>query len=452
MALTKLQEEAFAKYKTLRPVKIDKEKIIENYYTPAYVHSGQIRCVRCGGECGPVKKYAIEERTNAYNSHYKPKPKARCPHCGHKFTTVTNHWYNAWIGYFAQYQKCGEWQVIRMNFVQMMVQGRRQKPVFKIVPDNYQIWYHPSGTRVTISHETGFMPNRKYNPLSEWSEMRVRTDNTSPYVNYDIDEHQVISMTPWFKELILSSLMKKHILDDAHAIDESVKLIYKMKQHPYFETLIKQGRQDLASQISLADMKKYKAQIRIAIFKHNLQIEKWDYYKDILRFMKELNMDMHSPKYLCPTDISEWHQELWRRIDLRNKAKELERKMADLIKAQPEYEKYHKRFFCIFIPAKDFIIRPIYSTTEMYEEGQHMHHCVGSYYQYKDSLILVARTHDNQRIATIEINTKEQKIIQIRGVQNSKPKEYDKIYQLLSSRLNDIVHPAKYKFKQKTAA
>ena len=36
MALTKLQKEAFAKYKTLRPVTIDRERVIRNYYTPGF--------------------------------------------------------------------------------------------------------------------------------------------------------------------------------------------------------------------------------------------------------------------------------------------------------------------------------------------------------------------------------------------------------------------------------
>ena len=164
--------------------------------------------------------------------------------------------------------------------------------------------------------------------------------------------------------------------------------------------------------------------------------------------MRELKYDMRSPKYLCPEDIQIWHDRLYGLKQAKDKAEENKKLIETAKRYLDKYVKEHKRFFSIYIPTNDFIIRPIYTPMEMVEEGIHMHHCVGNYYKYKDSLILVCRTANDERIATIEVNTKEQKIIQIRGLQNSRPKQYDAIEQVLQSRLNDILHPAKYKFKK----
>ena len=448
MTLTKLQQEAFTLYKTLRPVKLDKEKVIQNYYTPAYVSRNQDTCLRCGGKCGQINQYAKTEIKSAYHSEYTPKPGAKCPHCHHRFTNFSYVWYNAWIGYFAQYQRKGDWQVIRMHYVQMNPHRKNQQSTFKIVPDNYQVWYHQSGVRVTIAHNTSFMPRRKFNPLSEWSEMNIRQDNDSDYINYAIDEHQIISLAPWFKETINRVRNQKNIFDNFSLINDTMKNIRKMKLHPYFETLMKQGRTKLVTQISLSDMRKYAPQIRIAVFRNNLDIQNWNLYKDMLRFLDQLQMDTHSPKYIVPADIKAWHDHLWNIIQAKRREEELKRQRLTLEQYLPIYQKEHKRFFCIYIPTSKFIIRPIYTPMEMVEEGEHMHHCVGNYYKYKNSLILVARTHKNERIATIEIDIKEHKIIQIRGVNNSKPKLYDDIMTTLTNRLNDIIHPAVYKFKQ----
>ena len=455
MPLTIIQKEAFRKYKTLRPVKLDREKIIRNYYTPGIIHNDTITCAHCGNVCGPVKKFATakNERVQTYwsSSRYEAKPNARCPHCHRKLTTISSANYNAWIGYFAQYQRRGDWQVIRMHFVQMMPHKDREA-TYKIVPDNYQIWYHHSGQRVTIAPPTSFMPRRKYNPLSEWGEMNVRQDNNSEYINYDIDEFEVVSLAPWFKELITNGTMTRSDLGNFSSVKSKMELIAKMQSHPYFETLMKQNRSKLAEQISIGDMKQFHQQIRIAVFRNNLEIKDWSMYRDILRFMRELKYDMHSPKYLCPADIKIWHDHLYGLKQALDKKKEAKSAIETAKRYLKKYEKIHGKYFCIYIPTKDFVIRPIYTPMEMVEEGIHMHHCVGRYYHYKDSLILVCRTLNDERIATIEINTKEQRLIQIRGVQNSRPPQYDQIYDVLKSRMSDILHPAKYKFKHKKAA
>lgn len=448
MALTQLQEEAFRRYKTLRPVKLDINDISRKFYNPCYINNkNEIICHTCGHNIGNYHQYAKfkTKKDEFWQSDAKPKPGAKCPHCGKKISLICNHWFNSWIGYYVQYQRCRNWQIQRYHLIQLFPH-RNEKATFKIIQDNYQIWYHESGYRVTIGHATSFMPKRKYNPLSQWDEPHVRQDNESDYVNYEIDCHQIISLAPWFRHVIQSYAKGQKIYDNHNRIERIMKNVYKVHLHPYFETLLKQNKLDLIDSMSYQDMRLYHRQIRIAVFRNHYDIQNWHDYKDMLVLMKEFNFDTHSPKYLCPTDFKQWHDHL---VELKRRKDELLRKEREAKRAKENLEKYQsekKKFFCIYIPTDKWFIRPIFSPEEMIEEGKHMHHCVGGYWNRKDSLILVCRSFKDERIATIEINIQSKEIIQIRGLQNAKPKYYNQIHKVLNSRMADILHPTKKKF------
>jgi hypothetical protein len=48
----------------------------------------------------------------------------------------------------------------------------------------------------------------------------------------------------------------------------------------------------------------------------------------------------------------------------------------------------------------------------------------------------------------MEINNEEGKIIQIRRISNSKPKQYNSIHRTLKTHLQDILHPSENKFEK----
>ncbi len=89
------------------------------------------------------------------------------------------------------------------------------------------------------------------------------------------------------------------------------------------------------------------------------------------------------------------------------------------------------------------------SIEEMQEEGHKMHHCVGSYWKNTDSLILVCRTEQDERVATIEVNLKNKKIIQVRAACNADSPYKDEITKALNLNMNYILHPKK-NYKQIT--
>ena len=73
------------------------------------------------------------------------------------------------------------------------------------------------------------------------------------------------------------------------------------------------------------------------------------------------------------------------------------------------------------------------------EEGEAMSHCVGTYYDEFDSLILSAKDEEGHRLATIEWCVSEGRVVQCRGAHNSKPAKYDEILTLIDRNREKIL-------------
>ena len=103
-----------------------------------------------------------------------------------------------------------------------------------------------------------------------------------------------------------------------------------------------------------------------------------------------------------------------------------------------EFIQHMQAFLDLCFSNDQLIIRPLRSPVEYIQEGIAMHHCVASYRERYNSLILSARNHQDERIATIEVSLHDYKIIQIRGKHNQAT-EYDQdIAVLLTKNMKQI--------------
>lgn len=77
---------------------------------------------------------------------------------------------------------------------------------------------------------------------------------------------------------------------------------------------------------------------------------------------------------------------------------------------------------------------------EVKKEGDKMHHCVftNEYYKRDNSLLMSARDASGNRIETIELDLKTLKVLQSRGVNNSKTDKHDEILSIIESNINKI--------------
>ena len=75
-----------------------------------------------------------------------------------------------------------------------------------------------------------------------------------------------------------------------------------------------------------------------------------------------------------------------------------------------------------------------------FQEGTAIHHCVyTNKYFNKDCLIFSTRNSNGKRIATVEWNIENKKIVQIRSYCNKTPEEYNEIVELFEKNIDRII-------------
>ena len=89
---------------------------------------------------------------------------------------------------------------------------------------------------------------------------------------------------------------------------------------------------------------------------------------------------------------------------------------------------------------KDIVVTVLDSIDAYIEEGAKMHHCVFQckYYNKNNSLILSAKDINGNRLATIELSLIDWNILQCRGVDNSRPSQYDEIVSLVNNNIGQF--------------
>lgn len=161
---------------------------------------------------------------------------------------------------------------------------------------------------------------------------------------------------------------------------------------------------------------------------------------DYIQMLLHFNMDTHNAKYVCPDDLKKEHDKLLKR---RDREEERQREIDRMREAQgweKTYAQEKGRFFGICFGNEHIVITVIQSVAEMAEEGEKMHHCVYAcgYYKKKESLILSAKDKEGHRIETIELNLKNFKVVQSRGVCNSNTPMHNEIIELVNKNINLI--------------
>ena len=163
----------------------------------------------------------------------------------------------------------------------------------------------------------------------------------------------------------------------------------------------------------------------------------WVDYIDELR---ELGLDTHSPKYVCPADLQAAHRRTSRRVERKREAERHEENRKKAASYESAYWEEKNKFFGMVISDGAITIRPLLSVMEFADEAAAMHHCVfsGEYFKRKTSLILTARNAADKRLETIEFDLRSFRVLQSRGVNNSNTENHDHILSLVNSNINTI--------------
>ena len=353
----------------------------------------------------------------------KHKEICTCPHCRAKLQVQTTRARkHKEQHYFTILTTSGNYQVLRMCLLIVGMEKGCKASSYTIEIGQY--WWNAQGRKTIVAVQR--VLGRYIDTFSYCSPMAVRNDNEAyRHISYS-------QIYPKFKAT--EALRRNGFKNDFHDIAPTV-LIPALLSDSRAETLIKAGRTEHLkyfldnSRAFDACWQSYKVATRNGYDIEDISI--WCDYVDMLR---RLGKDIHSPKYVCPTDL---HREHVRRQHELRRQREREEKEKRRKKAMEDERRFHElksKFFGIRFTDGTIQVHVLESVQEHLEEGTAMHHCVFSneYYLKENSLILSA-TIEGRRIETIEVNLDTLKVVQSRGVCNKNTEYHDQIVSLVNA-------------------
>lgn len=352
-----------------------------------------------------------------------PTEHCTCPHCRAKLQVRTT--FERKIRqkqYFTILTACGEYQVLRMFL--LSAEMEKGCKATSCVIEIGQYWWNAQGRKTIVAIQR--VLGKYIDTFSYCSPMAVRNDN---------EAYRHISYSPIYPKFkVMDVLRRNGFKDDFHDIAPTV-LIPALLSDSRAETLMKAGRTRHLkyfldnSRTFDACWQSYKVATR-----NGYEIEDISMWCDYVDMLRRLGKDIHSPKYVCPTDLHREHDlrqsELRRQREKEEKAKKCKKAMED----EKRFHELKSKFFGIRFTDGTIQVHVLESVREYLEEGVAMHHCVfdNAYYLRENSLIFSA-TIEGRRIETIEVNLDTLKVVQSRGVCNQNTEYHDQIVNLVNA-------------------
>ncbi|ERJ83355.1 hypothetical protein HMPREF1989_02037, partial [Porphyromonas gingivalis F0566] len=377
----KFEKAVLAESKHLRPITKTQSKwafreCIDHF---AYrLPKGRTTCMDCG------HSWTMEKTTEH----------CTCPHCRAKLQVRTT--FERKIRkkqYFTILTACGEYQVLRMFLLSAEMEKGCKATSYVIEIGQY--WWNAQGRKTIVAVQR--VLGRYIDTFSYCSPMAVRNDNEAyRHISYS-------QIYPKFKAT--DTLRRNGFRDDFHDIAPTV-LIPALLSDSRSETLIKAGKTEHLkyfldnSRAFDACWQSYKIAVR-----NGYDIEDISIWCDYVDMLCRLGKDIHSPKYVCPTDLHREHDLRQNELRRQREKEEKEKKRKKAMEDEKRFHELKSKFFGISFTDGTIQVHVLESVQEHLDEGTAMHHCVfdSAYYLKENSLILSA-TIGGRRIETIEVN------------------------------------------------
>ena len=406
----KFEKAVLAESKNLRPITKQQSKwafreCIDHF---AYrLPKGRTTCMDCG------HSWIMD----------KHRETCTCPHCRAKLQVKETFQRKLQLKhYFTTLTACGEYQVLRMFLLVAEMKKGCKAEYYALEIGQY--WWNAQGRKTIVAVQR--VLGRYVDTFSYCAPMAIRNDNEAyRYVAYS-------QIYPKFK--VSDTLRRNGFKDDFHNIPPTT-LIPALLSDSRAETLIKSGRTD---------------HLRFFLGKRRTFDEYWQSYKiavrngyditdislwcDYVDMLSSLGKDIHSPKFLCPTNLKAEHDRRQEELNRQREREEITKKQQKAMEDEKRFKELKSKFFGIHFTDGTIQVHVLESVREHLEEGATMHHCVFSneYYLKEDSLILSA-TIEGKRIETIEVSLKSFEVVQSRGVCNKNTEYHEQIVNLVNA-------------------
>lgn len=365
-----------------------------------------------------------------------------CPKCGEKLKVVKSRkeklderCYYTIITTMEGFQVCRHFVVEKMMRKVNKNIHDCQKPYFEI-HEVVQNWIDEKGKETIVARSVRNAMN--WRAGSDWDvnkpmEIKIRRKNFYGYDSSSRYDIYGVCVYPWTK--MICKIRRNGYDGDFHDIcpnelfkalltDRNAEMLIKNKQYDLLRFMINRKHLPYASSIKVCNRHKY-------------LIEDASMWIDYMRLLECFRLDIHNPHYICPSDLKAAHDRLMKKRQKIEEEHERIRKMKDMAKCESKYISDKSKFFGICFGNKDITISVIKSVHDMYDEGEAMHHCVFTmeYFKNENSLILSARDKEGNRIETIEVDIKNYKLVQSKGVCNSVTDRHEEIIKLVNANM-----------------
>ena len=363
------------------------------------------------------------------------KKQVRCPHCGRmliientrsrkKYETV----------YCLVLQSCQGWQVCRYFQLHWIcpVKGGRQLSMAEVV----QNWISSDGKVYVIARKRTMGMYIDSWSMGEPMSLKRNVDNSYSSNAYHPGYWGVIvkSVTP--------KLRRNGFKNRLYGMSPYY-LFPLLLTNPFAETLYKAGYGYLLRQLDYGGKMSNNDYISAAkiVLRNRYMVKKndWGLWTDMVRNLIELGKDVHNPHYVCPKNLIQAHDRAQRQV-MRMRERERARAEAERIRKDKRLAKTYvsrmKKYFGMVITDGKIVVCALKNLSEFEAEGKAMHHCVftNRYYAKENSLIMSAKV-GGKRQETVEIDLRDFRIVQSRGVNNQSSKYHDKIVSLVEQNM-----------------
>ena len=381
----------------LRPLTTAQKKWAFSHTIDHYAYrlkSGKTVCMDCGHEWQEVG-FGIY----------------RCPNCGERVEIRnTKERVIRDKSYFNVITTMEGYQVIRMFLMIVeMRKGMKAKPAYLEIGS---YWIDPKGgkTVVGLQRTLGYY----IDSFAFGSPLEIRYDNDA--FNHIADQW----VYPRIK--VTDTIKRNGFKGSCHHI-HPVTLFQQLLSNPKAETLMKSNEIELlrclcARPTCKADIDTYWNTIKIAN-RNGYKVKDSQMWMDYIKMLERCGKDIQSPKYICPANLQEAHDEYVEKVNRLRRKEQQEKDRQQAIEDKAKFEELKSRYFGLAMTDGEIEIHSIDSIDDYYKIGEKNHICCGTAkYFLKEKTLTLTAYIGNKQIATVEISLDDFHIIQCRAFAN----------------------------------
>ena len=381
----------------LRPLTTAQKKWAFSHTIDHYAYrlkSGKTVCMDCGHEWQEVG-FGIY----------------RCPNCGERVEIRnTKERVIRDKSYFNVITTMEGYQVIRMFLMIVeMRKGMKAKPAYLEIGS---YWIDPKGgkTVVGLQRTLGYY----IDSFAFGSPLEIRYDNDA--FNHIADQW----VYPRIK--VTDTIKRNGFKGSCHHI-HPVTLFQQLLSNPKAETLMKSNEIELLRYLCVrptckADIDTYWNTIKIAN-RNGYKVKDSQMWMDYIKMLERCGKDIQSPKYICPANLQEAHDEYVEKVNRLRRKEQQEKDRQQAIEDKAKFEELKSRYFGLAMTDGEIEIHSIDSIDDYYKIGEKNHICCGTAkYFLKEKTLTLTAYIGNKQIATVEISLDDFHIIQCRAFAN----------------------------------